>query len=91
MTMIKEKRISFEIDEEGFLVDTDDWNEETARILARQEGIDDLTDEKLAIVKFLRDYYYKFEAFPILNERRHHIVLFVKAILTQRALLSHPF
>jgi TusE/DsrC/DsvC family sulfur relay protein len=67
MTMIKEKRISFEIDEEGFQVDTDDWNEETARILARQEGIDDLTDEKLAIVKFLRDYYYKFEAFPILN------------------------
>ena len=67
MTMIKEKKISFEIDDEGFLADTDDWNEETARILARQEGIDDLTDEKLAIVKFLRDYYYKFESFPILN------------------------
>jgi TusE/DsrC/DsvC family sulfur relay protein len=67
MTFIKEKEFSFEIDEEGFLVNTDIWNEETARILAKQEGVGDLTEEQFAIVKFLRDYYQKFEAFPILN------------------------
>ena len=67
MTMIKEKKLAFEIDEEGFLADTEDWNEQTARIIAKREGIEDLTDEKLEIVKFLRDYYRKFEAFPILN------------------------
>jgi TusE/DsrC/DsvC family sulfur relay protein len=67
MKVIKEKRISFEIDEEGFLADTDNWNEETAKILARREGIENLTEERLAIVKFLRNYYKKFEAFPILN------------------------
>jgi len=67
MTVVKDKGQTFEIDAEGFLTDTEDWNEETARILASQEGIDDLTDEKLAIVRFLRNYYREFEAFPILN------------------------
>jgi tRNA 2-thiouridine synthesizing protein E len=67
MTIIKEKEISFEIDKEGFLADMEDWNEGTARILAKREGIEDLTEEKLEIVKFLREYYRKFDAFPILN------------------------
>jgi TusE/DsrC/DsvC family sulfur relay protein len=67
MTAIKEKGISFEIGKEGFLVNMEDWNDETARILAKREGIEDLTEEKLEIVKFLRDYYQKFDAFPILN------------------------
>jgi TusE/DsrC/DsvC family sulfur relay protein len=67
MTVINEKGISIQIDEDGFLVDTEKWTEETARILAGREGIDDLTEEQLAIVIFLRDYYRKFEAFPILN------------------------
>jgi TusE/DsrC/DsvC family sulfur relay protein len=67
MTLIKEKNLSFEIDEEGFLTDAEKWNEEIAKIIAKQEGIEELTEEKLVIVKFLRDYYHKFEAFPILN------------------------
>ena len=67
MTFVTENDLSFEIDGEGFLVDTEDWNEETAKILAKREGIDDLTEERFAIVRFLRDYYRKFEAFPILD------------------------
>lgn len=67
MSVIKEKGQTFEIDEEGFLTDTEAWNEEAAKILARREGIEVLTDEKLAIVKFLRGYYRQFDAFPILN------------------------
>ena len=67
MTTIKEKGLSFQVDEDGFLADTEDWNEKTARIIAKCEGIEDLTEDKLEIVRFLRDYYRKFEAFPILN------------------------
>jgi sulfur relay (sulfurtransferase) DsrC/TusE family protein len=48
MTIIKEKEISFEIDKEGFLVDMEDWNEETARILAKREGIEDLKEGRKA-------------------------------------------
>jgi len=67
MTVTKAKEILLDIDEEGFLLDSEDWDEEKARVLAKREGIEDLDDEKLAIVRFLRDYYRKFEAFPILN------------------------
>ena len=67
MEEIKEKALYIEVDDDGFLAEPEKWNEETARILARQEGIEDLTEEKMEIVKFLREYYRKFDAFPILN------------------------
>lgn len=67
MTVINENGISIQIDDDGFLADTEVWDEKIARILAKREGINDLKDEQLTIVKFLRDYYRKFEAFPILN------------------------
>lgn len=56
-----------ELDEEGFLSDTEDWDEEVAKAIAAQEGIDHLDDEQLDIVKFLRDYHKKYQNFPILK------------------------
>jgi len=63
--MFQEQKIN--IDDEGFLTNYEDWNEEVAKILAKEEEIEELTDDKMAIVKFLREYYKKFNAFPILN------------------------
>jgi tRNA 2-thiouridine synthesizing protein E len=54
-------------DTEGFLVNQDDWDENIAMILAKNEGIDSLDHEQLEIVKFMRSYFNKFHAFPILN------------------------
>ena len=56
-----------QIDVGGFLIDSDDWNEDVARSLAEREGVEDFTDDKMEIVKFMRAYYIKFNAFPILN------------------------
>lgn len=55
------------VDEHGFLVDSQQWDEDVARMLARREGIDDLSSAKMDIVRFMRNYYEKFHAFPILN------------------------
>lgn len=55
------------LDDEGFLVNQDDWNFEVAREIAKQMGINTLDDEQLEIIAFLRNYYNKFNAFPILN------------------------
>ena len=52
-----------EVDEEGYLVRFEDWNEKVACALAEQEGIWDqcpLTRERMDILIFLRDYYKKF-------------------------------
>ncbi len=59
-----------EVDEEGYLVNFEDWNEQIACVLAEREGITDpcpLTGERMDILKFLRDYYKKFQSFPIVQ------------------------
>jgi TusE/DsrC/DsvC family sulfur relay protein len=59
-----------EVDEEGYLLRFEDWNEEVACGLAEREGILDrcpLTKERMDILHFLRDYYRKFQAFPMVR------------------------
>ena len=61
---------SIEVDEEGYLVNFEDWNEKVACALAEREGILDqcpLTEERMSILRFLRDYYKKFNSFPIVQ------------------------
>ncbi len=48
--------ISVTRDNEGYLVNPDDWNEDIANELAREEGID-LNDEYWPVLNFMRDYY----------------------------------
>lgn len=45
-----------ERDAEGYLVQTDDWDEDIARELAREEGIE-LNDTYWLVLKFIRGYY----------------------------------
>ena len=44
------------VNEEGFLTDPSEWDEELAKSLAAQIGID-LTDEHWKAIRFLRDDY----------------------------------
>ena len=55
------------IDDGGYLVNIDDWNEQVACALAEREGVDELTKERIDILKFIREYYKKYNFFPILN------------------------
>jgi len=58
---------SVEVDGDGFLTNPEEWNENVARALAAQEGLGELSDEMLEVIRFMRTYYNKFKAFPILN------------------------
>lgn len=44
-----------DLDEDGFLRDLNEWNEEVAAELARQEGIDLLTPRHFDIIRHLRE------------------------------------
>lgn len=44
------------VDDEGFLTDYDEWNEDLAKVLAAQIGID-LTDAHWKAIRFLREDY----------------------------------
>ena len=42
------------VDDEGFMTEYDEWNEEIGRELAGMIGIDELTEEHWAVIRFLR-------------------------------------
>ncbi len=44
------------VDDEGFLTEYDEWDEDLAKVLADQIGID-LTDAHLNVIRFLREDY----------------------------------
>ena len=59
------KRIT--VDDKGFMVNSDEWSEGVAQVMAQREGLKPLSYEQMTIIKFLRDYYKTFGSFPILN------------------------
>jgi len=56
----------FEVDEDGFLVDWQVWKEEMAPVMAAQDGVE-LGPEHWEIIKFLREYFIKFQIAPMIK------------------------
>jgi TusE/DsrC/DsvC family sulfur relay protein len=67
MPVIEYKGIKIELDEDGFLLNSEDWDEKTAYALAEREGVGELTEDRLDILKFIREYYRKHNFFPIIR------------------------
>ncbi len=67
MPLIEYGKLKVRIDDEGFLENFDEWDEKVACALAEREGLEELTADKLDILKFIRDYYKKYNFFPILR------------------------
>lgn len=51
------------VDQEGFLVDLNDWSEPVAEALANAEGIE-LQAEHMEILQVLREFYQEFQLSP---------------------------
>jgi len=67
MSELSYSGLKMHVDDEGYLENPDEWNEKVACALAEQEGVDELTAERMEIIRFLRDYYKKYNFFPILR------------------------
>ena len=59
---------SVEVNEEGFLVNPGDWNKEIAIDIARQEGIDELTDAHWKVIEFCRQRATETGSAPTLRQ-----------------------
>jgi len=57
MTLTMTPETTFDVDAEGFLADPDEWNEQWAEEVARENGIPELTDHHWLVVRFMRDRY----------------------------------
>lgn len=55
------------VDEDGYLVNFDDWDEDVARELAARANVGELTPERISMLKFIRDHYKTYNFFPIVN------------------------
>ncbi len=67
MPVIEYSGIKIDLDDDGYLVNYEDWNETVARALAEREGAGELTGDKMDILKFMRQYYKEYNFFPILR------------------------
>ena len=64
------------IDDEGYLIDPNDWNEDVARQFAAQENIK-LTEHHWDAIHFMRDYYAGHQIAP---DARHVIKHLAKSM-----------
>lgn len=50
--------VEVQLNDEGFFVDAQQWTREMAMELARQDGIDPLTDKHWQVIDFMRAEYF---------------------------------
>ena len=55
MTLEVDDKI-IQTDDQGFVIDPEEWDKTVAEAIARQEGLE-LTDEHWKVISFMRDYY----------------------------------
>ena len=67
MQTIEHKGRKVHLDDEGYLLNIDDWSEDVACAIAEREGIEELSKDRMDIIRFVREHYKKFNFFPILN------------------------
>lgn len=55
------------LDSEGFLQKPEEWTEEIARDIARENGIDPLTDRHWQVVRFMRERFLRTGGAPTIR------------------------
>ncbi len=66
MPMIEAAGKSFEVDEEGYLINLSDWDEGIAAYLANEEKVE-LTPNHWEVINFLREYYSEYQIAPAIR------------------------
>ncbi|MCW8835487.1 MAG: TusE/DsrC/DsvC family sulfur relay protein [Rhodospirillales bacterium] len=57
---------TIEADEEGYILNINEWNKDLAAIVAKEEGVE-MTDEHWEVVNFLREYYDEYQIAPAIR------------------------
>lgn len=69
MPFIEGEERKVEVNEEGFLVEPEDWDKEVAALLAgKEEGIEALTEDHWAVIDYIRNYYLEKNLAPMVRK-----------------------
>lgn len=56
------------VDEDGFLIKLEDWDEDVAKHLADQEGITELNEDHWKIIEYLKNYFKEYGIAPMVRK-----------------------
>ena len=70
----------YEVDEEGYLANLNDWNPDIAEWMAKDEDTE-LTENHWEVINFLREYYDEYQIAPAVR-------VLTKAIVNMQVCLS---
>lgn len=59
MAIVEHKGKQFEVDEDGFLANLDQWCDEWVDYVKESEGITEVTEDHWKVINMLQDYYRK--------------------------------
>jgi len=68
MSIVQVKGNNVELDEDGFLVNPDDWSNDMVVYFASQEDVSQLTENHWKVINYLRDYFKKFGVAPMIRK-----------------------
>ena len=68
MSTFTQGNVSIEVDEDGFMLEPEKWNEDVAKALATTEGVNELNDEHWKLVHYLRNYFLQFGVAPMIRK-----------------------
>ena len=58
--------VTYETDEDGYLVNLDQWNKDVGEYLAKSESLE-MSDAHWEVVNFLREYYEEYKIAPMIR------------------------
>jgi len=65
--VVGEKKI--ELNEEGFMAHPEEWNEDIAAVLAKEEeGLESLSEDHWKVIQYIRDYYLEKNLAPMVRK-----------------------
>ncbi len=69
MAVLEVNQKKIELNQEGFMVHPEEWDNEVAKALAQaEEGIGSLTDDHWAVIKYIRGYYLEKNLAPMVRK-----------------------
>jgi tRNA 2-thiouridine synthesizing protein E len=58
-----------ELNEEGFMINSEEWDKEVAKVLAQEEeGIEDMSEEHWSVVNYIREYFLEKNLAPMVRK-----------------------
>ncbi|MBF0314681.1 MAG: TusE/DsrC/DsvC family sulfur relay protein [Oligoflexia bacterium] len=55
---------SIEFDHDGFMLDPSLWSDEVALVIAKEDGIEEMSEEHWKVVRFIRHYWLEHDMAP---------------------------